>query len=464
MRHFQTGEDNPLIAQTRAEIAARRLQDHEATAVAENAQRADARNAVLNGAMPGSIPNLPKAGSRTHTSTADTAANQRQLDYLNRPKIETTEFRLPKSSTGLPGASPAGPATVQNTGVTGVNASTPDFGSTRRTPQGAQEAFAPTNFHDGQVGRWTSTTGVTPAQRIAANKQPVVNTPSPGENLPTTEKAGVRTVQIDPKYQTKPGNIGKGEVVGSGKAAPDVATGTGVGPDAWRYTLKEKHPNIFVAGSPENLAFIGAHKNADGSTKPLDPNTALSIADGLQRQRDLAGQKANAPKPLPAGTGDLPKTSLSLSSGVPTSPTQPGFAGTEGTATWPKMTEATPAEKAGQKAAGIVRGVDDNVGGAIRGLGNKIYGGMAAVGQAGKDFVHGLGLPGATPEPAAQPASSIPSNLATEPKAMLPEPKFAGLPGDPGMTNAPAANPVPMPTESDDMRKKRLAMPDLSPS
>lgn len=447
MRHFQTGEDNPLIAQTRAEIAANRLQRKQAADILGTAQAADAVTALKNGATPSQIPNLQKPGGITHVSPADLAANQRQLDYLNRPEEDL----------GLPGASPVGPATVQNTGVTGVNASTPDFGQTRRTPQGGTEAFVPTNFHDGQIGRWTSTTGITPAQRIAANKQPVVNTPSPGENLPTTTKNGIRTVAIPEKYQTKPGDIGKGEIVGSGKIAPDVATGTGIGPDAWRYTLKEKHPNIFVAGSPENLAFIEAHKNTDGSAKPVDPNTALSIADGLQRQRDLAGQKANAPKPLAAGAGDLPNPGVSLSGGVPTTPMQPGFAGTAGMATWPKMAEATPAEKAGQATAQAVKGGLGITGAGLTQLGQGVARGMMAIGNKAKDFVSGLGLPGATPEPATPPAS-IPSNLAND-QQMLPEPKFSDSSIDPGMTNAPAANPVPMPVMDDP--KKKLAMAGL---
>lgn len=419
---------NALTTLTREQIAARRAQDQKRASDTTIAEQDMARKALQSGVSSGSIPNIPPIGSRTRISSADRAAFDRRM-------------------SGLPGSAPtalSGPATIQNTGVTGVSAATPDFGSTRRSPQGGLESYMPNDTVVKGGGKWVSTTGSTPASRYAATKTPVVNTPPPGENLATTTTDGIRSAVIDPKYQTPADQIGKGEIVGSGKSAPDATTGIGIGPDVWRFALKQKHPQIFVPGSPENLAFIAAHQNDDGTSKPIDPNTAMGIADNFQK-----GRVAEAVGPTQPAEIQGP-------------PIQP-----------PASTASQIGSKAGEaiaSAPGAVAGAYDKyiskpierasnaVGEAWAGLRGGLTGRTAdqvkaddITSQENKIAANGsntTGLPGSTGFYPPAPASN--------------DARMAGLPGEMMGPKQPAEMIGPsIPAESDDDRRKRLAMTGL---
>ena len=96
----------------------------------------------------------------------------------------------------------------------------------------------------------------------------------------------MRTVAIDSKYQSKPGDIGTGEIVGSGKLAPAAAQGVATqGPDPWG-GFKQKYAGVFEPGSAHNNRFreewaiqqkaTGGNPNAHPT-----PEQAHAIADRI---------------------------------------------------------------------------------------------------------------------------------------------------------------------------------------
>lgn len=436
--------ENPYIAQTRIGNIDARLQRLRKTSTFQTAAKDMAARATAAGALPGAIPSLPG-------SAADMVSFDRRM-------------------SGLPGyvkTALNGPSTIQNTGLTGVNASTP--GGTART---------------------VATTRSTPLERTAAMKQPVVNPPQINTPIPTTVDAnGVRTVQIDQKYQTPADQIGKGEVVGKGGAAPSSTVGVS-DPNQWKRDLFSKYPDIFKSGTAANQMFVDAYKQHN------DPTRAMETADQVMSQKsgdDAALAQHNTDKALVAGDaavladhnaqkpGVAVADAIGAASALPAQPrvTVNGANNPPVAATPAGNPNLSPALNRGlQDIGGIASNVAAGlpiIGGAVRdAIGNTANSILNPIGTTANRVLDAAGTVGSAVAPLVlspqgqKSASSTWNNLsgtvgdaASAGDAALRAPAYSmglpvgvGAPADTGNTTSP-------PVESDDDRKARLAMVGL---
>lgn len=279
-RSVESDPLNPQQQYTRDKHMAEHEQRDFETAVNTRASQQDRADTLKRTTgLPGAVPRSATRGSRMSEYDLKEQARRNALLPGMNPSKPGYRAPMPGEPSFVGPIKPglAGPATPQNTGVTGVNAGTPDVGSTRRLPGQSLETFMP----DAKGGRYVGSVANPPPRTDVPRRTKVIDTPMDVTPVAaSTPVAGVRTVAIDPKYQV-PG-------------AP--ATGTSV--EQWRHDLLAKHPEIFKAGTPENLAFVAAHKNPDGSMKPLDPSNAMAVADEVKAMHQKAeGVAIEAPDP-----------------------------------------------------------------------------------------------------------------------------------------------------------------------
>lgn len=302
-RHSYSSPEQQASDQVRYERGvARRSQRMDERAEAENAYRQERLNAISRGVPESSLPPV--------TSGMDVAAATRSLRYQtggdegNGPLDSATRFRRnpaaeqaayravaqsPVSrdinrpnaiSEATRAASPApfmpghGPLNLPNQRV-GTSDAEQARGLARNLAMAQPGGMSP------QTGQRAATQGAAPIGTRLANDggayRDALDAAMPQQQGPTADGAPVRTVS----------DLGaNGHGTGSVRMAPGEPLGKQIpndngivreGPydlNAARIALKKSHPNVFIAGSPENKAFVDQVKfNMGKGMSPIEAQT-----------------------------------------------------------------------------------------------------------------------------------------------------------------------------------------------